>query len=56
MGKASREKRARREELPENLAFGPEFLNPEPPELIVHAGLASAHGSVRPESIQEEVG
>jgi hypothetical protein len=38
MGRASRKKRERREELPEKFDFGPEF--------VVRAGLATAHASV----------
>lgn len=38
MGKASREKRERKE-LPEHLQFGPEFIEPE---VIIGVGLATA--------------
>jgi hypothetical protein len=45
MGKASRAKREAREELPERLRFGPEFLKREP-EVIIQAGLATATSGV----------
>jgi hypothetical protein len=47
MGKASRAKRDRREELPEKFDFGPEFLEQSSAEwvdLVVQAGVATASG------------
>jgi hypothetical protein len=53
MGKASRKKRELREmemtDLPENLRFGPEFLEPREPEVIIGVQLATAHGGVKEE-------
>jgi hypothetical protein len=45
MGRASRKKREQRDELPENLQFGPEFLQQSTTEwvdLVVQAGVAAA--------------
>jgi hypothetical protein len=51
MGKASRKKRELREmeDLPEHLRFGPEFLEPGEPEVIIGVQLATAHGGVKEE-------
>ena len=45
MGKASRDKRARREGLPAKFDFGPQFLTREP-EVRIGVGLAHAESAV----------
>ena len=46
MGRASREKRERKETLPDKFAFGPEFLVPREPEVRIGVGLATATSAV----------
>jgi hypothetical protein len=52
MGRASREKRERREELPAKFDFGPQFLKREP-EVRIGVGLAHADSAVTGVSEEE---